>query len=95
MSPTREIALSSNDVDEMIQGFERKYDLSSADFFGDPEIKLQLPEDDVMQWEMLIYHRLALRDSSQEVRRVYLTQLGQSKDEGVRTEKENQYAYAA
>jgi hypothetical protein len=95
MSPTREIALSLNDVEEMILGFERKYSLSSADFFSDPEVKQQVAEDDIFQWDMLIYHRLALKESSQEIRSTYLAQLGRSTGEDVRSEKENQYALAA
>jgi hypothetical protein len=95
MSPTREIALSLNDVEDMILGFERKYGVSSADFFGDPEVKKLVPEDDIFQWDMLIYHRLALKESSQEIRSAYLTNLGQSSEKEVRSEKENQYALAA
>jgi hypothetical protein len=95
MSPTREIALSLNDVEEMILGFERKYGISSADFFGDSEGKKHVPEDDIFQWDMLIYHRLALRESSQEIRSVYLTHLGRSAEKEVRSEKENQCALAA
>jgi hypothetical protein len=45
--PIREVCLSLNDVEEMILGFERKYGLSSPEFFGNQEVKQQLPEDDV------------------------------------------------
>jgi hypothetical protein len=89
MSPIREVFLSLNDVEEMILGFERKYGLSSAEFFRDEEVRERLPEDDVFRWDALIYHRLALKESYQEVRCTYLTQLGQSSGE-VRLDKENQ-----
>lgn len=89
MSPIREHCLSLNDVEEMILGFEHKYRLSSPDFFGNPELKRGLPEDDVFEWEALIYHRFALRETSQEVQSIYLTRLGQSPGE-VRTDKETQ-----
>lgn len=96
MSPIREVALSLVDVEEMILGFERKYNLSSADVFGDKsgEVRQQISEDDIFHWDMLIYHRLALRESSQEIRSAYLTHLGRSAGD-VRTEKENQEALAA
>jgi hypothetical protein len=95
MSPSQEIALTSNDVDEMIHRFESKYGFSSADFFSDPEVKQQLPEDDIFQWEMLIHHRLALREQSLEIRSAYIQQVGRSTEEVARSEKENQYALAA
>jgi len=76
MSPIREVCLSLNDVEDMILSFERKYGVSSADFFRDDEIRGQIPEDDIFRWDALIYHRLALRDSNQEVRSGYLAQLG-------------------
>ncbi len=75
MSPVREVCLSLNDVEDMIVFFERKHGVSSADFFRDDEIRGQIPEDDIFRWDALIYHRLALRDSNQEVRSAYLAQL--------------------
>jgi hypothetical protein len=89
MSPIREVSLSLNDVEEMILGFERKYGLSSPDFFGSQEAKQRLPEDDVFRWEALIYHRSALKETNQEVHSAYLTHLSQSPGE-VRPDKENQ-----
>lgn len=89
MSPIREVFLSLNDVEEMILGFERKYGLSSAEFFRDEEVRQQLPEDDVFRWDALIYHRLALKESYQEVRAAYLAHLGHSSEKG-RPNRENQ-----
>lgn len=86
MSPIREVFLSLNDVEEMITGFERKYRLSSAEFFRDEEVRQQLPEDDVFHWNALIYHRLALKETYQEVHSKYLNQLDQSSE--VRPDKE-------
>jgi hypothetical protein len=83
-----------NDVEEMILGFERKYGLSSPDFFLDQEAKQRIPEDDVFHWEALIYHRAALRETSLEVHSAYLARLGQSPGE-VRPDKENQELLAA
>ena len=87
MSPIREVFLSLNDVEEMITGFERKYGLSSTEFFRDEEVRQQLPEDDVFHWDALIYHRLALKETYQEVHSAYLNQLDQSSEE-VRPDKE-------
>ena len=92
--PIREVCLSLNDVEEMILGFERKYGLSSPDFFGNPDVKQQLPEDDVFRWEALIYHRSALKETYQEVQSGYLTHLGQSPEEA-RADKETQELLAA
>lgn len=94
MSPIREVCLSLNDVEEMILAFERKYGLSSPDFFGNEEGKRRLPEDDVFRWEALIYHRFALRETYQEVRSGYLAHLGQPTGE-VRPDKETQELLAA
>lgn len=79
--PIREVHLSLNDVEEMILGFEHKYGLSSPDFFGSPEVKRQLPEDDAFRWEALIYHRAALKETYQQVQSGYLTNLGRSSEE--------------
>jgi hypothetical protein len=88
MSPIREVCLSLNDVEEMILGFERRYGVSSAEFFRDDELRRQLPEDDVFRWEALIDHRFALKESYQELHSAYLTHLGQSGE--ARTDKETQ-----
>ena len=93
MSPIREVCLTLNDVEEMIFGFERKYALSSADFFGSQDIKQRLPEDDVFRWEALIYHRVALREEYQEIRSGYFTRLDRSGK--VRSDRENQELLAA
>jgi hypothetical protein len=89
MSPIREVFLSLNDVDEQIAAFERKYGLSSGEFFRDEEVREQISEDDVFHWDALIYHRLALRESYQEVHSGYLATLSQSTGE-VRPDKEHQ-----
>jgi len=94
MSPIREVSLSLNDIEEMIRGFERKYGLSSPEFFGSQEIKQRLPEDDVFRWEALIYHRVALKETYQDVHSGYLAHLGRSPGE-VRPDKENQELLAA
>lgn len=94
MSPIREVCLTLNDVEEMILGFERKYGFSSADFFGSQELKQKLPEDDVFRWEALVYHRVALRETYQEIRRDYFVHLTKSPGE-VRPERENQELLAA
>ena len=92
--PIREVQLSLNDVEEMILGFERKYGLSSPDFFGSPDVKAALPEDDVFRWEALIYHRSALKETYQEVQGGYLSNLGRSSEEE-RADRENQELLAA
>lgn len=89
MSPVREVRLSLNDVEEMILAFERKYGISSTEFFRDEEVRQQLPEDDVFQWDAMIYHRLALKETYQEVHSAYLSQLDQSSHE-IRPDKEQQ-----
>jgi len=94
MSPIRETCLSLNDVEEMIFGFERKYGLSSPDFFGNPEAKQRVPEDDAFRWEALIYHRFALKETYQEVQSEYLARLGRSPEE-VRADRETQELLAA
>jgi hypothetical protein len=78
----------------MILAFERKYELSSPEFFGNQEIKQRLPEDDVFRWEALIYHRSALKETYQEVHSGYLAHLGQPTGE-VRPDKETQELLAA
>ncbi len=93
MSPVRDVCLSSNDVDEMISGFERKYGVSSVEFFRNQEIRQRLPEDDVFRWEALIDHRLALRESYQEVHSGYLAHLSPSKE--IRSDVETQELLAA
>jgi len=93
MSPVRDVCLSSNDVDEMISGFERKYRVSSVEFFRNQEIRQRLPEDDVFRWEALIDHRLALRESYQEVHSGYLAHLSPSKE--MRSDVETQELLAA
>ncbi len=92
--PIREVCLSSNDVEEMIAGFERKYRLSSPDFFGSEEAKQRIPEDDAFRWEALIYHRFALKEQYQEVHSGYLAHLGHTTGE-VRADKDNQERLAA
>jgi hypothetical protein len=92
--PINKICLTSNDVEEMISGFERKYELSSPEFFGSEEAKQRIPEDDAFRWEALIYHRFALKEEYQEVHSGYLAHLGQPTGE-VRADKENQELLAA
>jgi hypothetical protein len=92
--PVRDVCLSSNDVDEMILRFEHKYGVSSVEFFRNPEIRQQLPEDDVFRWEALIDHRLALRDSYQQVHSGYLAKLSHSSEEA-RSDVETQELLAA
>lgn len=87
--PIREVFLSLNDVEEKILGFERKYSVLSPEFFANDEIKRRLPEDDVFEWESLIYHRAALKETYQAVQSVYLSKLGQSSGEP-RADKEAQ-----
>jgi hypothetical protein len=89
MSPIREVCLSLNDVEEMILGFEHRYGLSSPEFFGNPQIKQKLPEDDVFRWEALIYHRSALKETNQTVQGAYLSHLDRSPGD-VRADKETQ-----
>jgi hypothetical protein len=94
MSPVRDVCLSSSDVDVMISEFERKYGVSSVEFFRNPEIRQDLPEDDVFRWEALIDHRLALRDSYQKVHSGYLANLSRSSEEA-RSDVETQELLAA
>jgi len=94
MSPVRDVCLSSNDVDVMISEFERKHGVSSIEFFRNPEIRQGLPEDDVFRWEALIDHRLALRDSYQQVHSGYLAKLSRSSEEA-RSDVETQELLAA
>jgi len=89
MSNVREVCLSLSDVEEMILGFERKYGISSTEFFRDEKIRQELPEDDVFSWDAAIYHRLALRETYREVHGAYLNQLGHSSTEA-RPDKEKQ-----
>jgi hypothetical protein len=91
MSPIREVCLSLNDVEEMISAFEHKYGVLSPDFFNNTKIKQELPEDDVFEWEALIYHRAALRATSEQVQSVYLSRLGHtSPEQRSHAEKESQ-----
>lgn len=78
MSPSREFFLSLNDVEEMILCLEHKYAISSAEFFGNSELRARVPEDDVFRWEALIDHRRALKEAYEEVHRGYLTTLDHS-----------------
>lgn len=76
MSNIREVFLSLNDVEDMIQNLECKYDMTSADFLtGDEEAMKAVSEDDSFHWEALIDHRLALRSESRKVHMGYLTRL--------------------
>jgi hypothetical protein len=92
--PINKVCLSSNDVEEMIDGFERKYGMSSPEFFGSEEAKQRVPEDDAFRWEALIYHRFALKEEYQEVRSEYLAHLGRPTGV-VRADRENQELLAA
>jgi len=92
--PIRDVCLSSNDVDEMISEFERKYGVSSVEFFRNAKIRQRLPEDDVFRWEALIDHRLALRESYQELHSGYLAHLSHTSREA-RSDVDTQELLAA
>lgn len=92
MSPIREVCLSLNDVEDMIAGFEHKYNVSSAEFFRNEEVRRSLPEDDAFHWEALIDHRLALKESHQQVRSTYLARLSHVGDIAAGVEAQEQLA---
>ena len=75
VSIIREVYLSLREVEDYIRKFEEKYQISSADFLRGAELRAQIPEDDIFQWEAFIDHRAAQRSVEEQLHREYLKTL--------------------
>jgi hypothetical protein len=77
MSPIRERYLSLGEVETLIRKFEDKYGVSTTEFLKNPELRAQMIDDDVFQWEAFDAHRDELERIDAEVRGEYLQSVTQ------------------
>jgi len=78
MSPVREQVLTLLEIEELIHKFEEKYKISTTEFLRNTELRAQMLDDDVFQWEAFNAHRDELERAAEEVRNEYLKHLKKS-----------------
>ena len=80
MSPIREQYLSLAELEDLIQKFEGKYGISTNEFLKNPEVRVNMPEDDVFQWEAFDAHRDELQRMAVELKSRYLKSVTKTDD---------------
>jgi len=93
MSPIREQVLTLLEVEEIIHRFEEKYKVSTTEFLSNAELRSNIIDDDVFQWEAFNAHRDELERAAEEVRSDYLRHVKQ--DLGQSRSANNNLALAA
>jgi len=78
MLHAQEEFLSLFQVEDIIRKFEERFEITTAEFLRNSELRATLPEDDVFQWDAFEAHREELVRVGEEVRSGYLSNVAKS-----------------
>jgi hypothetical protein len=78
MLHAQEEFLSLFQVEDIIRKFEDRFQITTAEFLRNSELRATLPEDDVFQWDAFEAHREELVRVGEEVRSGYLSNVAKS-----------------
>lgn len=71
----RVVHLNLIDLDERIRGYEIQYRVSTVDMLSNPAVRDRIPEDDLLEWEAYVNHRISLREYYDRIHREYLQEV--------------------
>jgi hypothetical protein len=63
------------DLDKLIEGLEKKWNISTMEMLGNPSARVSIPEIVLLKWETYVRQRLILREHYERLRADYLSHI--------------------